>query len=101
MPLSRVVKKHPPFCPSAWPALGSFCARRALAQETLDEGRLTTTRSPRKDGGQEANCGPGCADVLYGVTMQEPGVSRRIAVRFEDWPDDEAKPEDTENKGVA
>ncbi len=30
-----------------------------------------------------------CADVLYGVTMQESGVSRRIAVRFEDWPDDE------------
>jgi chromosome segregation protein len=30
-----------------------------------------------------------CADVLYGVTMQESGVSRRIAVRFEEWPDDE------------
>ncbi|HVS35458.1 MAG TPA: AAA family ATPase, partial [Gemmataceae bacterium] len=30
-----------------------------------------------------------CADVLYGVTMQESGISRRIAVRFEDWPDDE------------
>src|SRR5579859_5326292 len=30
-----------------------------------------------------------CADVLYGVTMQESGVSRRIAVRFEDWPDEE------------
>jgi len=29
-----------------------------------------------------------CADVLYGVTMQESGISRRIAVRFEDWPDD-------------
>ena len=24
-----------------------------------------------------------CANVLYGVTMQEPGVSRRISVRFE------------------
>ena len=24
------------------------------------------------------------ANVLYGVTMQEPGVSRRISVRFED-----------------
>jgi chromosome segregation protein len=33
-----------------------------------------------------------CADVLYGVTMQESGVSRRIAVRFEDWPDEERKP---------
>ncbi|HEX4591397.1 MAG TPA: AAA family ATPase, partial [Gemmataceae bacterium] len=28
------------------------------------------------------------ADVLYGVTMQESGVSKRIAVRFEDWPED-------------
>jgi chromosome segregation protein len=30
-----------------------------------------------------------CADVLYGVTMQESGISKRFAVRFEDWPDDE------------
>jgi chromosome segregation protein len=30
-----------------------------------------------------------CADVLYGITMQESGISKRIAVRFEDWPDDE------------
>jgi chromosome segregation protein len=28
------------------------------------------------------------ADVLYGVTMQESGVSRQVAVRFEDWPED-------------
>ena len=35
-----------------------------------------------------------CADMLYGITMQESGISRRIAVRFEDWPDDEkAAPE--------
>src|SRR5437660_5119643 len=32
------------------------------------------------------------ADVLYGVTMQESGISRRMAVRFEDWPDDERPP---------
>ncbi len=25
------------------------------------------------------------ADVLYGVTMQESGVSKRVAIRFEDW----------------
>jgi chromosome segregation protein len=31
------------------------------------------------------------ADVLYGVTMQESGVSKRIAVRFEDWPEDERR----------
>jgi chromosome segregation protein len=31
------------------------------------------------------------ADVLYGVTMQESGVSTRFSVRFEDWPDEEPK----------
>jgi chromosome segregation protein len=29
-----------------------------------------------------------CADVLYGVTMQESGISKRVAVRFDDWPSD-------------
>ncbi len=35
-----------------------------------------------------------CADVLYGVTMQESGVSRRISVCFEDWPDEERMPQE-------
>lgn len=30
-----------------------------------------------------------CADVLYGITMQESGVSRRMAIRFQDWKSDE------------
>jgi chromosome segregation protein len=42
-----------------------------------------------------------CADVLYGVTMQESGVSRRFAVRFEDWPEEERMPPAQGTKEVA
>ena len=29
-----------------------------------------------------------CATTLYGVTMQESGISKRVSVRFEDVSDD-------------
>ena len=41
------------------------------------------------------------ADVLYGVTMQESGISKRVAVRFEDWPDDDRMPEVANGEPVA
>lgn len=41
------------------------------------------------------------ADVLYGVTMQESGISKRVAIRFEDWPEDDRKPQLAKNEDVA
>ncbi len=41
------------------------------------------------------------ADVLYGVTMQESGISKRIAVRFDDWPDEERNPQRASDQDVA
>jgi chromosome segregation protein len=32
------------------------------------------------------------ADRLWGVTMQESGISRLLPMRFEDWPDEEEQP---------
>jgi chromosome segregation protein len=39
------------------------------------------------------------ANVLYGVTMQESGVSKRVAVRFDDWPED-GRPAHPESAGA-
>jgi len=33
------------------------------------------------------------ADRLWGVTMQESGISRLLPMRFEDWPDEADSPE--------
>lgn len=32
------------------------------------------------------------ADVLYGITMQESGISKQVAIRFEDWVDEGQQP---------
>ncbi len=43
-----------------------------------------------------------CADTLYGVTMQESGVSRQVSVRFEDVSEDgEISPERLREAGLA
>jgi chromosome segregation protein len=40
------------------------------------------------------------ADVLYGVTMREAGVSSQFSVRFEDWPE-ERLPQEKEEREAA
>ncbi len=42
-----------------------------------------------------------CADVLYGITMQESGISKQVTIRFEDWVEDEQDVQDNAEKGVA
>jgi chromosome segregation protein len=52
----------------------------AVLREFLDQSQfILVTHSKRT---------MAAADVLYGITMQESGVSKQVAVRFEDWPDD-------------
>ena len=52
----------------------------AVLREFLDQSQfIIITHSKRTMAG---------ADVLYGITMQESGVSKQVAVRFEDWPED-------------
>ncbi len=41
------------------------------------------------------------ADVLYGITMQESGISKQVTIRFEDWIDPEESAQNTMEKGVA
>jgi len=36
------------------------------------------------------------ADVLYGITMQESGISKQVTIRFEDWVEEEAAPATSE-----
>ncbi|MCS6850955.1 MAG: chromosome segregation protein SMC [Gemmataceae bacterium] len=52
----------------------------AVLREFLDQSQFIIVTHSRRT--------MACADVLYGITMQESGISKRVAVRFEDWPDE-------------
>jgi chromosome segregation protein len=41
------------------------------------------------------------ADTLYGITMQESGISKQVTIRFEDWIDTAENAQNTAEKGVA
>ena len=40
------------------------------------------------------------ADRLWGVTMQESGITRLLPMRFEDWPDDEPEKNESEEQAA-
>src|SRR5438874_3959050 len=52
----------------------------AVLREFLDRSQFIVVTHSKKS--------MAAADVLYGVTMQESGISKRVAVKFEDWPED-------------
>ena len=56
-------------------------AARGVLREFLDRSQFIIVTHKKRT--------MAAADVLYGVTMQESGVSRLVAMRFEDWPDEE------------
>jgi chromosome segregation protein len=49
----------------------------AVLREFLDQSQFIIITHSKKT--------MAAADVLYGITMQESGVSKRVAIRFEDW----------------
>jgi chromosome segregation protein len=58
----------------------------AVLREFLDQSQFIIVTHSKKT--------MAAADVLYGITMQESGISKQVAVRFEDWVEDEPKGED-------
>jgi chromosome segregation protein len=55
----------------------------ALVREFLDRSQFIVVTHKKRT--------MAMADVIYGVTMQESGVSKQVSVRFEDWPEDESQ----------
>jgi chromosome segregation protein len=53
----------------------------AVLREFLDQSQFIIVTHSKKT--------MACADVLYGITMQESGISKQVAVRFEDWVEEE------------